>query len=415
LEAELRALTITAVVGPIGLGKSSVVLAGLVPPLREQGWRIAACRTLSNPLRELVLGLAPLLEPTATSLDSQERLAEEWNRRLTEDPDRILEPARRLAEGGGAGQTLLVVDQFEQLFNADAPISDEKAARNDVVASQDGSPQRTAFLRILDAIAGQDMGQASVRAVVTLRGDLKSRAPAIDRLAERLGESVVELGPMTLAELTETIRTPARIFGVGFADGLVEEILAGLKGRPGALPLLQFGLDRLWRRQRGRRLSWKDHCGTGGKGWLETTLNEHAEAVLAGIRQNRDVGADAEGRVSRVMLRLVRLGEGDGTPDVARVIDRSEIPDGDWPLVKRLARARLVAISHDGETGPETIEMAHEALIAAWRRFRVWLDADRAFGLWRQRLNVELDRWSVLREEGAPAGSDVSRGHRLAR
>jgi Novel STAND NTPase 1 len=55
LEAKLKAHPITAVVGTSGLGKSSVVLAGLVSRLREKDWRIAACRTIGNPLRELVL------------------------------------------------------------------------------------------------------------------------------------------------------------------------------------------------------------------------------------------------------------------------------------------------------------------------------------------------------------------------
>jgi hypothetical protein len=58
-----------------------------------------------------------------------------------------------------------------------------------------------------------------------------------------------------------------------------------------------------------------------------------------------------------------------------------------------------VMIGHDPATDEETAEVAHEALIGAWGRLRGWLDENRLFGLWRQRLKVDLERWSGKPEE----------------
>jgi hypothetical protein len=62
-------------------------------------------------------------------------------------------------------------------------------------------------------------------------------------------------------------------------------------------------------------------------------------------------------------------------------------------VVKALADARLLVTRRDETTGAETAEVAHEALIRGWARLRGWLDADREFLLWHQRLREWLGEW----------------------
>ncbi|MBY3535990.1 hypothetical protein HFN68_24195 [Rhizobium laguerreae] len=404
LEAKFDAHSLAIVVGPAGSGKSSVVLAGLVPRLRKQGWHIAVCRPLRNPLREMALGLAPLLDPDAKSVDERERLADEWVERLTEDPWRILELGRGLVERG-INRTLVVVDQFEQLFTEDSTAPDGAAMRKESVTAEDGSLRQAKFVKVLEAIASQDARKAGIRVVATLRFDFRNRALAIGRLAANFQLSEIELKPMTRTELTEAVCEPARAFGVGFDAGLSEEIVAEMKSRPGGLPILQLALAKLWREQRGRRLSWEAYRNSNGKTGLETALCDHAEAMLEGFRQDRFIGVDAESRVRRVMLRLVQLGDGDGARDIPVASNRTEIGEEDWPVVERLTEARLVIIGREAETSCETAEMAQEKLIDDWDRLRGWLDADRPFGLWRQHLKVDLERWAGTRREALLRGS----------
>jgi hypothetical protein len=62
-------------------------------------------------------------------------------------------------------------------------------------------------------------------------------------------------------------------------------------------------------------------------------------------------------------------------------------------LVEKLADARLVVTGREEATGQETVEVAHEALIRHWQRLQSWLNADREFLLWRQRLRHDLEDW----------------------
>jgi WD40 repeat protein len=54
---------------------------------------------------------------------------------------------------------------------------------------------------------------------------------------------------------------------------------------------------------------------------------------------------------------------------------------------------RLVVTAQD-ETGAETVEVAHERLIAAWNRLQGWLEEDVEFRLWRQRLEPSLRHYN---------------------
>ena len=79
-------------------------------------------------------------------------------------------------------------------------------------------------------------------------------------------------------------------------------------------------------------------------------------------------------------------------PDVRRVIRRADCGPGDWPVIVRLANERLLTVGCD-EHGHETAEVVHEALLRAWHQLHVWLDADRPFRRWRQRLREDMKPW----------------------
>jgi hypothetical protein len=56
------------------------------------------------------------------------------------------------------------------------------------------------------------------------------------------------------------------------------------------------------------------------------------------------------------------------------------------------------------------VEVAHEALIRNWKRLRGWLNEDRGFLLWRQRMQIQVEQWE---EHGCDAGY-LLRGPSLA-
>jgi len=101
-----------AVVGASGSGKSSVVRAGLIPALRWQqsssGWPVYVITPTAHPLDALA---ANLHGDTKRGLSLRKFVDE-----LIQHPQALSEVCRRITQDTGAAHTLLVVDQFEELF-----------------------------------------------------------------------------------------------------------------------------------------------------------------------------------------------------------------------------------------------------------------------------------------------------------
>ncbi|MGH2414732.1 MAG: WD40 repeat domain-containing protein, partial [Microcystaceae cyanobacterium] len=98
-------------------------------------------------------------------------------------------------------------------------------------------------------------------------------------------------------------------------------------------------------------------------------------------------------RAQRIFLQLVRPGE--GTEDTRRLATRVEVGDDNWDVVRRLADDRLVVTGRDEVTGEETVEIIHEALIQEWGTLREWMNANRQFRTWQERLKGAMREWET--------------------
>jgi hypothetical protein len=321
--------------------------------------------------------LVALLEPEESEVD---RLAE----------------ARKLADGLRAGthlitdvvarirerhptlpRLLLIADPFEELYTE---------CRDETL--------RQAFIAaLLDAAAGE-----RVAVVLALRADFYGRVLADRRLGPAVDRGLVNVLPMGEEELRAAIQEPALRAGRAFGPGLVERILDDVTGEPGNLPLLEFALTGLWERQTAD--GTLSHAGYEAIGQVEGAIARRAEAAYAELEQ-KDLGET----VRRIFTRLVHYGGGEGTRRRAALDDlvtprapRQEVEEA----VQALAGVRLLVTGQGAASGAATAEVAHEALIRGWGRLRRWLDEDRAFGLWRERLETVRQAWE---ESGRDAGA----------
>ena len=87
---------------------------------------------------------------------------------------------------------------------------------------------------------------------------------------------------------------------------------------------------------------------------------------------------------------MVRPGE--GTEDTRQVGTKQQIGEQNWSLVSKLATERLVTTDKE-ENKEETVEVIHEALIRRWQRLREWVNDDRDFRLWQNRLRPRIEKW----------------------
>ena len=170
----------------------------------------------------------------------------------------------------------------------------------------------------------------------------------------------------------------------------MERILDDVGDKPGNLPLLEFTLTLLWERQTD---GWLTHEHYEAMGSVEGALAAYADQVYA------ELTPEEQERARHALVQLVRPGE--GTEDTRRVMTRAELGEENWKLIQHLADRRLVVTGRDA-AGRETAEVVHEALIGRWGRFRGWMDADRAFRAWQERLRASLRGWQESKQdEGA--------------
>jgi len=383
---------LVTVVGASGSGKSSVVRAGLLPRLRagltpavtpqkestgpETGvrWLMADFRPGGDPFRALADALMPLIEPQLNAADpalktqarSLAQRLREGELSLVDVVDRILRPMR--------SRLLLIVDHFEDIYTL---CSDLAICR--------------AFLDLLlQPLASAPAQPSDLVLLLSLRADFVGQALSYRPLADALQVGGLILGPMNRTELRRAIEEPARGRGMIFEPGLVERLLDDAGDEPGSLPLLQFALTLLWERRVGGSLTHAAYEEIGGVAGALTSYADHVCEELS--------PAEQEG-ARRVFLQMVHPGE--GTEDTCRLATRDELNEKDWPLVQKLADARLLVTDRD-PAGGETVEIVHEALIQNWERLRAWLDEDRAFRTWQARLRAVLHSWEVSdRDEGA--------------
>ncbi|MFE4976020.1 helix-turn-helix domain-containing protein [Kitasatospora sp. NPDC056651] len=350
LVADLLALVdsrrLVAVVGVSGSGKSSLLRAGLIPALRDRG------TTGTGPA--VIRILAPGPRPAS-------------------------DHAVLVAPGNGTGDTVLVVDQFEEAFT----LCTDPA-------------ERAAFFGLLLAACDPE---SRLRVVLAVRADFFGHCADHHGLAVALREATLLVGPMGPAELREAIVKPAAGAGLIVERALTSRIVEEVDGEPGGLPLLSHALLETWRRRKGRALTEDAYEAAGG---VRGAIARTAEQAYG----NLTPGQAAVAR--HILLRLVT--PGDGAQDTSRPAGRTELEslgtgDADTAAVlESLARARLITLDGD------TVHLAHEALISSWPRLNAWIDDARDRLRHHRHLTEAAKAWEEL---GHDPGA-LYRGTRLA-
>jgi len=316
------------VAGASGTGKSSVVLAGVVPRLVAQGRMVAIFRP----------GEAPM-EALEQALGQRTPRAERF---------------------------VIVVDQFEEIFTH---VCEPKA--------------RSRFIRRLWSLA---KGPAGIAVIVTIRVDYIGRCGEVevdaagtrlDRVAYDEGHRVF-VAQMDQEQLRAAIEAPAQRVGLALESGLAERVLADAGQEPGALPLSEYTLDRLWLARQGRVLPATVYEQLGG---VIGALGSKADEIVAGFREPERCQA------RRLLTQLVRFGEDLDANTRKRRLLASLRPEAAAQrevfdrVVVALVSARLLVRSKgrggDAMADNTTIEVAHEALIRKWELLRSWLKQDR--------------------------------------
>ncbi len=357
---------LVVVVGASGSGKSSVVMAGLVPKLKAESNCssspvVISFRPGNNPFGSLALALAQTwqLQPPQ-KLEQELRQADHFLSNLMES----------LVHNNSSTQYVLIVDQFEELFTLCSEIEYQ--------------PFLASLLHAVKLAPGFTL-------VLTLRADFYGYLLANRSWSDALQDAVLNLGPMSHEELQTAIEQPAALLSVSLETGLTDKLIQETAGHSGRLPLLEFALTQLWSKQ---QQGWLTHQAYADVGSVEESLANHAETIYA------QLNLAERNQTQQIFMQLVAVEE--GREATRRLATREEVKPENWNLVSRLAAARLVITSRDETSGEETLEIVHEALLHSWGRLEQWIQIDGEFRHWQEQLRAAQRTWENSdRDQGA--------------
>lgn len=386
-----------ALLGASGSGKTSVMMAGVLPRLQggalpgSQQWRY---------LRRIVPGEKPL-----------EALAQVLSEHLPKSRDLIeqdlRDPAMRglslltqsLVEQSGI-RVVLIIDQFEELYQ------------------QACQPDAQHFIDLL--VSAITEPQSGLLVLLALRADCYHyilAPPTPPAFAQLVREHQLLVLSMTRDELREVIEKPAARSDVQltFDPRLVEKLLAEIHGQAGALPLLEFTLYQLVDKSPYRHLTLHVYQEIGG---VKGALAHYADEVYKMLPPERRVPF-----VRYVFLRLVLL---DMETSRLHVPMRRRAPLHEFTLrdpqkteavldvISLFITARLLVMdrvveglvpeggldSQDQEEEEQgafvsTLEVSHEALLQEWEQLKNWLAEAPEDLRHQQRISRDVAEWEA--------------------
>jgi len=360
---EKRPSRLLAVLGASGSGKSSVMMAGVLPRLKQEhpDWTfLDPIMPGTNPIEKLTIMLARQFENKSQKTIREDLL------------DRTTRGLHGLVCELSSKPVVLYIDQFEEIFT----LVDKEADRRH-------------FIDILTTAVTEPDGVLYL--LLSMRADFYDRPLQYNNFGKLIENHHVAVTPMTLADLYDVVQKPAQLPDVGltFDDGLVTEMVFAVREETAALPLLQFTLDQLFEARNGHKLTLQAYQDLGG---IQGALAGHADATYAKLP------SDQHRHLARTLfLRLIEPGqtEQDTTRRHATYSELT-LPDVEQTRIlqetaESFVNARLLVTDQTGDE--RTIEVSHEALIREWKRLGDWLHSAREDLRLQKSLSADVAEW----------------------
>ena len=269
---------------------------------------------------------------------------------------------------------LIFIDQFEEVFTL-CESEDERLKFFQLIAEEIKSPDKKS------------------KVILAIRGDFLERCSNysdIVNLINQVPPVMYVVQPMSLEELEEVIEQPAQLHGVKFERGLVSQIALDLMGQRGALPLLQYALQELWRvcieeiESPEAILTKQGYEQIGG---VKGALNNRANLIYENFSPADQL------LVRELFMKLVKPGEGEEVTrqrihwERLRAISNS--PEQLQRVIEILAGSQQRLIITD----EKTVEVAHEALLSEWKLLKNWIEEDREIMRVNHRFETAFQEW----------------------
>jgi hypothetical protein len=282
------------------------------------------------------------------------------------------------AAAAASPRLVLVVDQFEEVFTAEA--------------SDAGHGECEAFIAALHAAAtipAGPWGLPPALVVAAVRADYLGRLIAHPALKAALDAGPFTVGPMSEAELRLAVTGPAAEAGLVVEPALVEAVIAELRGEAGGgmgsgvLPLMSQAMAATWERREGNELPLRGYRRAGR---VADAVNRGAQAAYDTLTRSQQDAArlvftqltviTPDGRLGRRRCRRADLSS--GGPQMAADVDA---------VIGVFSARRLLVL------GEDSVEIAHDALLQAWKQLRDWLGDDQLDRALYSQVSTDAATW----------------------
>jgi TIR domain/NACHT domain len=369
-EQTANAARLLVVVGASGSGKSSAIMAGLLPLLKRgdslpgsNNWiYLDPIRPDRHPINSLATTLYKQLGGSIKSIQED----------LLDSGALNLHSLATSLTASHQTKVVLVVDQFEELFAE--TISEE---------------ERQQFIDLLVTSITEPSGPVVV--IMTLQASFSDRPMQYQELGKLIEAHQVTAFPMEMKGLRDVIEKPAQLpdVQVSFESNLVGDLLFEMYKQPMALPLLQFTLFQLFEAREGHLLTLNAYREIGG---VKGALSNFAQETF------KKLPTDKHRKFTRLLfLRLIDPGIQEQDVITRRVaLEELSFPDPtDTAIIRETADffVKVRLLTTNTSAGITTLEISHGELIRAWEQLSDWLKTYRGDAELQKTISEDAAKW----------------------
>lgn len=284
-------------------------------------------------------------------------------------------------------QTILFLNQFEEIITQ--------------CTTPESNRERVLLFSLLDKLVASTDVRCLI--LVTFRSDFLSQLANFDFIKNANSFALRSLNNYNNTKWEESIQEiitqPALQHGVTIEPELVKLLLEEMRGMEGALPLLEFTLEKLWMKDvvvDGMITTTEFNKITDLRG-MAGVIAIHAENVIKGITQGDSV---KEKIVKSILVNLVAVNN--TQTDVKKTVSKATLFERlkAYPSEKvqevyeqLIGEESRLLVESEGQDDSTYVDLVHEILIRKWDNLKKWINERREALEYKNRLSQDCQAY----------------------